>query len=292
MSNPKVVFEPKPWHGAEDREVWEITVNGEELLCRSNSDGDFTPVFGHRHWVTIANGSHAITAGRRIWPEVAGGGIMNTPNETPTQAHDVAFTERMLEHVKGDLEHMRKSRDAWMDHAISIEATQLREKLGQNKEEGTVEEDVQSVFVGANLTESNALGEWLAECYDRAEHNGWHDRAHDLGNSTAYLRAVGGVEGADSSNPELFEHILVKTSLIASEVFEAIDAARNTGGFAGYVDAETGKPEGFVVELGDAVIRIFDLIVLLGAEVDFVEWMSHKLEYNDTRGVRHGGKHC
>ena len=61
--------EPKPWHGAEGREVWEITVNGEELLCRSNSDGDFTPVFGHHHWATISNGSREITAGRRIWPE-------------------------------------------------------------------------------------------------------------------------------------------------------------------------------------------------------------------------------
>ena len=66
--------EPKPWHGAEGREVWEITVNGEELLCRSNPDGDFTPVFGHHHWATISNGSHEITAGRRIWPEPRIGG--------------------------------------------------------------------------------------------------------------------------------------------------------------------------------------------------------------------------
>ena len=60
---------PNPWHAARPGEVWALTISREELLCRSNSDGDFTPVFGHHHWVTISNGSREITAGRRIWPE-------------------------------------------------------------------------------------------------------------------------------------------------------------------------------------------------------------------------------
>ena len=61
--------EPNPWHAARPDEVWALTISREELLCRSNSDGDFTPVFGHHHWATISNGSREITAGRRIWPE-------------------------------------------------------------------------------------------------------------------------------------------------------------------------------------------------------------------------------
>ena len=61
--------EPEPWDAAQPDEIWVLTVSREELLCRSNSDGDFTPVFGHHHWATISNGSREITAGRRIWPE-------------------------------------------------------------------------------------------------------------------------------------------------------------------------------------------------------------------------------
>ena len=61
--------QPKPWEKARYYEIWVLTVSREELLCRSNSDGDFTPVFGHHHWATISNGSREITAGRRIWPE-------------------------------------------------------------------------------------------------------------------------------------------------------------------------------------------------------------------------------
>lgn len=48
------------------------------------------------------------------------------------------------------------------------------------------------------------------------------------------------------------------------------------------------KPEGFGVELADCIIRIMDLCVYLG--IDLEEMISLKAAYNQTRPMRHGGK--
>lgn len=56
-----------------------------------------------------------------------------------------------------------------------------------------------------------------------------------------------------------------------------------------YVEYEKdGKPEGVVVELADAVIRIFHLAGLLG--LDLENAVLNKMRYNETREYRHGGK--
>lgn len=48
------------------------------------------------------------------------------------------------------------------------------------------------------------------------------------------------------------------------------------------------KPEGFGIEVGDAIIRLLDTCGAL--EIDIAECMRLKMAYNETRPARHGGK--
>lgn len=106
-----------------------------------------------------------------------------------------------------------------------------------------------------------------------------------------------------------------KLALIHSEISEALEAFREHGVFrrcpncngvgefdgvkcaagcnAGFMaswvyPADDLKPEGFVVELADAVIRIADLCGALG--LDLAAAIEQKHAYNATRPYRHGGK--
>jgi hypothetical protein len=48
------------------------------------------------------------------------------------------------------------------------------------------------------------------------------------------------------------------------------------------------KPEGFIIELADAVIRIGDLVYLLGGDLEGS--IAEKHDYNRTRPYKHGKK--
>lgn len=89
-----------------------------------------------------------------------------------------------------------------------------------------------------------------------------------------------------------------KLALIHSEISEALEEYRKgvaldlvyfgdpTIGTVA-VDAKS-KPEGFGVELADAIIRILDLCGYL--QIDMAELIALKHNYNLTRSYRHGGK--
>lgn len=72
-------------------------------------------------------------------------------------------------------------------------------------------------------------------------------------------------------------------ALIHSELSEALEEHRE-GKNAYYV--ENGKPEGYAVELADAVIRIADLCGYMGIDLESV--ISEKMKYNESRPYRHG----
>lgn len=74
-------------------------------------------------------------------------------------------------------------------------------------------------------------------------------------------------------------------SLCHSELSEALESYRNGESMIFF---EKKKPEGIAVEMIDCVIRIFDYLAEMNIDVDDV--MNKKLEYNDTRTYRHGGK--
>lgn len=80
-----------------------------------------------------------------------------------------------------------------------------------------------------------------------------------------------------------------KLALIHSEVSEALEEYRK--GIAldeVYYEEDSGKPDGFGIELADAVIRIMDLCGYLG--IDLAALVVEKHEFNLTRSYRHGGK--
>lgn len=78
-----------------------------------------------------------------------------------------------------------------------------------------------------------------------------------------------------------------KLALIHSEISEALEEYRN-GKMDSYYNGDSDKPEGFGIELADAIIRIFDLAEFLG--IDMEDLVIQKHQYNRTRSYRHGGK--
>jgi len=86
----------------------------------------------------------------------------------------------------------------------------------------------------------------------------------------------------------------MKLALVHSEVSEALEELRIYGHD---LDSPAlreprfstgGKPDGFGVELADAVIRIMDLCSAMN--IDLETLIKLKMSYNETRSHRHGGK--
>lgn len=88
--------------------------------------------------------------------------------------------------------------------------------------------------------------------------------------------------------------------LITSELAEAAEEFRNPGYPVYYnADDETDengvtrkkiKPEGWLTELADAMIRIGDYVGKTGLSDQFEAVIKEKMEYNRSRPHRHGGK--
>lgn len=102
--------------------------------------------------------------------------------------------------------------------------------------------------------------------------------------------------------------VLSKLALVIEEVGEAVTEARHGRWGIWYlahhkdgstamrpwhhrpreISAATFKPEGFVVELADIIIRVMQLAGALGLPLQ--QAMEEKLRYNQTRPYRHGKK--
>lgn len=79
----------------------------------------------------------------------------------------------------------------------------------------------------------------------------------------------------------------VKLALMHSELSEALEEFRNGRTETYFVDT---KPEGLGIELADCIIRILHWCGT--NDIDIEECLRLKLDYNETRPYRHGGKVC
>lgn len=91
-------------------------------------------------------------------------------------------------------------------------------------------------------------------------------------------------KGWNDSDLKLAEKML----LIHSEISEAFEHYRDGLDLADIVYHKNGKPDGFGIELIDAMIRILHLCALIGLDID--KLMAIKMEYNESRPYRHGDK--
>jgi hypothetical protein len=142
-----------------------------------------------------------------------------------------------------------------------------------------------------------SISEVMREVHLNAREHGWWDREIQL------------LDGVIRPNAN---EILSKIMLVVTELAEAVEEVRRPDfeprvfGYKvllsprGWLTREefvadqkrepgpNDKPEGFGVELADAVIRIFDLSEVLG--VDLATLIELKHSYNKTRPMRHGNK--
>lgn len=103
-------------------------------------------------------------------------------------------------------------------------------------------------------------------------------QCHEIANDHGFWD---GVELSDAVVSE-------KLMLMVDEISEAHEELR-THGFASddrFVYFKGEKPEGLAIELADAVIRIFDLAVKMGFNIE--EAILLKMKYNKTRPYKHG----
>jgi NTP pyrophosphatase (non-canonical NTP hydrolase) len=122
---------------------------------------------------------------------------------------------------------------------------------------------------------TDLLGEWQAAVHANSRAHGFWPEIDDNGGP-----------GTTESRAAVEKAIPLKLALIHSEISEALEEYRG-GRLLPYCGAG-GKPEGFGVELADAVIRILDLAEAL--EIDLEAAIVDKHEFNVKRPYRHGGK--
>jgi len=75
--------------------------------------------------------------------------------------------------------------------------------------------------------------------------------------------------------------------LMHSELSEALEEYR-ANHEPDEVYFKDGKPEGIPIELADVLIRVLECAEEFGIDLD--EAMRIKMEFNETRPIRHGGK--
>lgn len=138
----------------------------------------------------------------------------------------------------------------------------------------------QSVITDDHEPEYRDVPDW---CIDEQRISQIANRVHEMAKDKGWWDHLADVAPQDLDPRDIADKLL----LIHSEISEAAEEIRE-GRWAVWYKPGREKPEGFSVEIADAMIRAMDLCKFLG--VDLVAAMRLKIAYNATREHLHGGK--
>ncbi|MCQ9384397.1 hypothetical protein [Brevibacterium moorei] len=94
-------------------------------------------------------------------------------------------------------------------------------------------------------------------------------------------------EGAQTQQ-EQHNEVGMKLALVHSELSEALEELRSGNAMDHVYHREDGKPEGFLPEIADVIIRLADLVGKYGLETALAQQIGAKLAYNTSRPPKHG----
>jgi len=124
--------------------------------------------------------------------------------------------------------------------------------------------------------------ELMNRCWQIAEDHGWHEpQEMDV--------TIPGRFGGEKTKALVPRSVGEDIALFHSEISEALEEHRTQPLLRVYI-GPSGKPEGVAVELADLVIRLMDTIKYWGMEEKFSEALEKKMNFNESRPFRHGGK--
>lgn len=121
----------------------------------------------------------------------------------------------------------------------------------------------------------------VKKCYEASKLKGWYDgKPRETG--TILMLIVSELAEAMEEARKRNQAVYFKTmyGLVTSEDL--------SGSMVLWEGNEMQKPEGELIELADAVIRIMDYCGYKGWDLE--QAINAKLEYNQTRPYKHGGK--
>ena len=145
---------------------------------------------------------------------------------------------------------------------------------------------------------------WITElveyCRQISAEHGFHERGvtkmQRVYEAAGVVGAPGDPEYLEEAKADFVDYLNTRLLLIVSEVTEAQDELRSGRGVADvyYKEATPQKPEGFLSELVDALVRTLDLAGELDKLMDgnfaedFARMFVQKTKYNASRPFLHG----
>lgn len=131
------------------------------------------------------------------------------------------------------------------------------------------------------------------EIFETAEQSGWHERDRELPEALALIHSEvsealeayrDGMEETSNQYRYKVDDVVVDPAYEDGEyVYMTLPIMEDQEG-----NPILGKPEGVASELADVIIRVLDYSEQKG--IDTIRVMLQKMEFNKTRGYRHGGK--